>query len=115
MQSENARCSLWKSIRLIIGSELYMRPQPPNSGEKKYKPTKKERRSGMRPRTRDRSHIRGERDTVVDGYQTVEHERCFVQMRMRRPLSGANNGLRFAVRTYELAESIDIGILVGGR
>lgn len=38
-----------------------------------------------------RDSLRGERDTVVDGYQAVEHER------------------------YELAEGIGIGILVDGR
>ena len=74
----------------------------------------------MRPGTLEsktgKRHLRGEWDTVVDGYQAVEHERYFFfEQGVSHPfkLAVVING--FAVRTYELAESIGIGILVDGR
>ena len=84
-----------------------------HQGEKKCK-VKKQRRSTKHPRTKiqGEKHLRGEWDTVVDGHQAVEHERCVFRT-MSEPLTVVIND--FAVRTYELAESIDIGILVGGR
>ena len=60
-----------------------------------------------------RKYLRGERDTVVDGYQAVEHESCFFSLSRPFKLAVVING--FVVRTYELAESIGIGILVDGR
>ena len=82
-------------------------------GEKKCK-VKKQRRSTKHPRTKiqGEKHLRGEWDTVVDGHQAVEHERCVFRT-MSESLTVVIND--FAVRTYELAESIDIGVLVGGR
>jgi hypothetical protein len=69
----------------------------------------------LEPKTGKR-HLRREWDTVVDGYQAVEHERCFFFVQgVSRPFKSAVVINGFAVRTYELAESIDIGILVDGR
>jgi hypothetical protein len=66
----------------------------------------------------EKKHLRGEWNTVVDGYQAVEHERCFFSAQgvsKSRPFKLAMVINGFAERTYELAESIGIGILVDGR
>jgi len=58
-----------------IGSREYTRPpRPPEDKAKKKKA--KGQPCVLEPKTGERD-IRGEGNSVVDGHQTVEHERCF--------------------------------------
>jgi hypothetical protein len=67
--------------------------------------------SHLSMRLRGEINARGERNTVVDGYQSVKHECYFV--RSAWGVSPTVFDLRKR-RTDELAQSIDVGVLVGG-
>jgi hypothetical protein len=79
MPSGNARFSLWVGIRLIIGSDQDDQDDTRARGHQEKKGKAKNSKGQLcvlKPETGKR-HLRGEWDTVVDGYQAVEHERCF--------------------------------------
>jgi len=59
---------------IIIGSRYRGKKKPKEKGKKK-------KRDGAQLSARDRGEInaRRERNTVIDGYQAVEHECCFVR------------------------------------
>lgn len=114
MPSGNARFSLW--VGHPVNHRSDQDDTAPAATKKKNKAKNSKGQLCVLERKTGKRHLRGEWDTVVDGYQAVEHERCFFFVRgVSRPfkLGVVFNG--FAVRTYELAESIGIGILVDGR
>ena len=104
-------------IRLIIGLDQDDTRARGHKEKKKVKVRQNSSKGQLcirEPKT-GKIHLRREWDTVVDGYQAVEHERCFFFAQgVSRPFKLAVIIDDFAERTYELAKSIDIGILVDG-